>query len=190
MAEMKSALERALERAEQLGKLSPEEMQRKKEEEYIPVGEGLAKRYLEHGYRDLLAEGINKYNGEEKAIITQAVLSTLVQSIELEDSELTERALQGILSLRMNERIENMRQGVENILSGYHQTKQERHEVGRAAIERSVRESLHRMRISGSAVGEVNAETGEAWRRIVGELQSEFGARLSELKKSLTEALD
>ena len=75
MDEMKSAFEKALERAERLGKLSPEEIRKRKEEEYIPVGRALADRYLGHGYVKLLEEEANRYNGEEKDIVRRAALS-------------------------------------------------------------------------------------------------------------------
>ncbi|MBT9149222.1 MAG: hypothetical protein AAGB97_05025 [Dehalococcoidia bacterium] len=185
MGEMKSALERALERAEGLGTLSPEEMRKRKEGEHILIGEGLAKRYLEHGFSGVLPEGISKYNGEEKSVVARAALSVLLQSIGLEDNDLSEKAIRGILDLKGDERIESTCQEIEGVLYEYHQAKQRCHQEKRAAIEKSVRESLHRRRISGSAVGEINTGTGEEWKRIVSELQSRFDGRLSKLKTSL-----
>lgn len=187
MGEMKSALERALEKAEQIGKLSPEEMQEKRRAEYIPIGEGLAKRYLEHGHLFIIEEGINKHTGEERSIVANAALSILVKNIGLGDSSLTDKALRGIVQLRGEERIKNHLEEIETILSAYHQAKQQRYEEERARIEKSVRESLHRMRISGSAVGHVHAEGGEEWKKVVGELQSQFGERLAEIAQSLGE---
>jgi len=189
MGEMKSALERALERAEQLGTLSPEEMRKRKEEEHILIGEGMAKRYLEHGFSGVLAEGMSKYDVEEKSVVARSALSVLLQSIELEDTELSERAIRGILNLRSDERIESICQAIEGVLQEYHQAKQRCHQENRATIEKSVRESLHRLRISGSAVGQINAGTGEEWRKMVAELQSRFGDYLGKLKTTLAETL-
>jgi hypothetical protein len=182
---MKSALERALERAEQLGTLSPEEMRRRNEEEHILIGEGLAKRYLEHGFSGVLADGMSKYRGEERSIIARAALLVLLQGIGLEKNDLSERAIRGILELKSDERIESTCQEIKGVLQEYHQAKQRCHQEKRAAIEKSVRESLHRLRISGSAVGEINAETGKEWKRMVAELQSRFDDRLSDLKTQL-----
>jgi hypothetical protein len=103
----------------------------------------------------------------------------------LEDTDLSERAIRGILDLKSDERIEGTCQKIEGVLQEYHQAKQRCHQENRATIEKSTRELLHRMRISGSAIGEVNAETGKEWKRIVTELQSRFGDRLSNLKKQL-----
>ena len=46
MGEIKSAWEIAVERVEGLGKLSPEELRRQKEEEYALIGQVLADKYL------------------------------------------------------------------------------------------------------------------------------------------------
>jgi hypothetical protein len=189
MGEMKSALERALDRAEQLGTLSPEEMRKKKEEEHILIGEGLAKRYLEHGFSGVLAEGMSKYDGWEKSVIARAAMSVLLHSIGLEDTDLSERAIRSILDLNSDECIESICQEIEGLLQEYHQAKQRCHQENRATIEKSVRESLHRLRISGSAIGEVNTGTGEEWKRMVAELQSRFGDRLSNLKTQLERSL-
>ena len=59
MGEMKSAFEKALERAEKLGKLSPEEMRGRKEAEYAPIGRAIADRYLRHGHNEILEEEAN-----------------------------------------------------------------------------------------------------------------------------------
>jgi hypothetical protein len=188
MSEMKSALERALERAEQMGKLSPQEMQAQKEAEYIPIGNGLSQRYLEHGHFDVLAEGIAKYGGEEGLIVKRAALKALVQSIELENGETTQRSLHAIIRLGIHKGIKETCQKIEGVIGQYRDKKQQRYEEERVTLEKSVRQSLHRMRISGTAVGGVNVQTGEAWRRIVSEIQSEFGTRISDLKRSLSEA--
>lgn len=190
MAEMKSALERALERADQLGTLSPEEMRKRKEEEHILIGEGLAKRYLEHGLSGILAEGINRYDSGERLVLARAALAVLLQSIELDGTELSERAIRGILDLRSDERIESVCQEIAGILQEYHQAKQQSLQEKRASIETSVRESLHRLRISGSAIGEINAGTGEEWKRMVTQLQSRFGDRLGNLKMSLADIFE
>jgi hypothetical protein len=71
------------------------------------------------------------------------------------------------------------------VLQEYHQARQRCQQEKRAVIEKSVRESLHRLRVSGSAIGEINTETGAEWKRMVAELQSRFDDRLSDLKTSL-----
>ncbi len=99
MGEMKSAYEKAMERVEKLGKLSPEEMKERKEAEYTLVGRALAERYLNHGYGELLSEEVGNYNDEEKDMVTRAAVSRLIEAIQLADSESTERATLGISSL-------------------------------------------------------------------------------------------
>ncbi|MCL0060949.1 hypothetical protein M1N88_03660, partial [Dehalococcoidia bacterium] len=123
-------------------------------------------------------------------VVARSALSVLLQSMGLEDTDLSERAIRGILNLKSGERIESICQEIEGVLQEYHQAKQRCHQENRATIEKSVRESLHRLRISGSAVGEINAATGEEWKRMVTELQSRFGDRLGKLKTSLADALE
>ena len=122
--------------------------------------------------------------------MTKAALRTLVQSIGLEKGELASTALQGILGLRSDKQVGDVCRQIEGILGEYDQTKQQRYDEKRTTLEKSVRESLHGMRIAGSAVGEINAEAGEAWESMVGALQSQFDAHLSKLKESLAAALE
>jgi len=46
VGEIKSAWELAMEKAERLGKLSPDERSRQKEEEYRSIGQTLVEKYL------------------------------------------------------------------------------------------------------------------------------------------------
>jgi len=99
MGEMKSAFERAMERAEKMGTLSAEQMRQRRMAELAPVGQAAAQRYLEHGHEPLLREEIEKHSGEEKGIVLGAALATLVEAVSLTDNVFTERALKGILAL-------------------------------------------------------------------------------------------
>ena len=53
------------------------------------------------------------------------------------------------------------------------------------ALARRERELLHQLRISGSAVGEVNVEASEAWKGLSRELYSQFDQRLQQLREQL-----
>lgn len=187
MSEMKSALERALEKAEKLGKLSPEEMRAQKEEEYAPIGRAIADRYLGHGHNAILEEEVNRYGGDEKAIVTRAALSRLKEAIGLESDEVAERAIAGMLTLRGEERIGEIGERIRSLLGEYREAKREEYEQERERIERRERELLHQLRISGSAIGEINLKASGAWARISQELLSRFNERLEELKRELLE---
>jgi len=70
VGEMKSAFEKAMEKAEKLGSLSPEEMRERKEAEYTTLGRAIAERYMGHGHKQLLKEEVGQYSGEEKAVVS------------------------------------------------------------------------------------------------------------------------
>lgn len=186
MSEMKSAFERALERAEKLGKLSPEEMRQQKEEEYTPVGRAVADRYLGHGRNAILEEEVGRYSGDEKAIVIQAALSRLVEAISLESDEKAERAIAGVLVLRGEEKIREIGERITGLLGEYREAKREKYEQEREHIERREREVLHQLRISGSAVGDINLKVGDEWARTSQKLLSQFNARLGDLKHELS----
>ena len=79
MGDIKSAWEIALEKTEKLGKLSPEELREQRRQELAPVGRGLADRYLAGlGLWQLKVE-LDRYKGEEKTLVTEALVSGLVQ---------------------------------------------------------------------------------------------------------------
>lgn len=185
MTEMKSAFEKALEKAEKLGKLSPEEMRERKEEEYAPVGRAIADRYLGHGHNPILKEEVNRYSGDEKGIVIRAALSRLGEAIGLESDEVSEKAIAGMLTLGDEARIGEISERIRSLLGEYREVKIQKYEAQKEHIERRERELLHQLRISGSAVGEINLKASEAWGRISQELFSRFNERLEELKREL-----
>ena len=185
MSEMKSALEKALERAERLGKLSPDEIRERKEEEYTTVGQALADRYLEHGHVKLLKEEANRYSGDKKATVRRAALSRLVEAIDLGDHEASERAMEGVLVLAGEAVAGQMRQQIEGLLAEHEKAGEAKYEEQRGEAERRERELLHQLHISGSAVGEINLEASEMLRALSQELYSQFDQRLQQLKEQL-----
>jgi hypothetical protein len=190
MSEMKSALEKALERAEKLGKLSPEEMRQRKEAEYAPIGRALAERYLGHGQKRVFKEEANRYSGEEKGIVLRAALLRLGEAIDLENDELTEMAMAGMLVLKQNERFGEINERVRSLLREYREAEEQKYEGEKERIEKGEKELLHQLRISGSAVGEINLKANEAWERISQELYSRFNERLVDLKGELLSLLE
>lgn len=189
MDEMKSAFERALERAERLGRPSPEEMRQRKEEEYIPIGKVLAERYLGHGYVGVFREEADRYRGEEKGIVMRAALSRLVEAMELGNHEVTQRAIDGILAFLGRESLGQIGSQVEAIFEEYAQAEAEKYETERAEIERKERELLDRLGISGSAIAEINIDASEAWKGRAQELFSHYDGRLEQLKRQLLEII-
>ena len=183
MDEIKSALEKALEKVDKLGKLSPQEMRESKEKEYIPVGRALADRYLEHGYIKLLEEDTSRYGGEEKEIVRKAALTRLVEAIDLGKYEASERAMEGIAALAGENLVGEMKQQIKDILMEYEGAEEAAYQEQKAEVERREMGLLHQLRISGSAVGTINLEASDAWKELSKKLYSRFDQRLRQLKE-------
>ncbi|MFO8009799.1 MAG: hypothetical protein R6U89_03195 [Dehalococcoidia bacterium] len=190
MEEMKSAMERAMERAERMGKLSSEELQKQREARYAPVGDAIARRFLEHGYTSILAEQLEKVDEEGQTIALNSALTTLAESISLDNRALTERAIQGIMELGRSRNTEQTADEIMNLFGQYSWQKKLWYEENSDQIGRNVRERMGRMGIGGSAVGEININNDETWIKRSTELQEEFDERLEGLKKSLIQSLE
>lgn len=193
MGEMKSAFEKALEKAEKLGKLSPEEMRERNEAEYAPIGRALAERYLGHGHRRILKEEVRRYSGDEKGIVGRAALSRLAEAIDLASDEFfekTEKALAGMLALKGKGQIGEINERIMSLLREFREAQQQKYEREEERVEKGERELLHQLRISGSAVGAINLKASEAWGTISQELHSQFNERLEALKQELLNLLE
>lgn len=189
MEEMKSALERALERADRMGKLSPEEMQRQNEARYIPAGEAIVQRFFEHGHISILAEQLDKLENEGKAIAARSALSTLIESIDLDNRDMTERALEGINGLERSDHIGRISEDMVDLFGQYAWQNKLWYEENAEDAGKEVKERMASAGISGNAVAGINIDNDEEWSRKSDELRSEFNSRLNELKKALGQAL-
>ena len=183
MGEIKNRWEIISEKLKEIPPMSPEELRERKEAEYTPIGRTLAEKYLRHGYGKLLKEEVNKY--QEKDVVIKAALSRLVEAIELTNREITEKAVEGLLTIKGDERVREINEKIRTLCGEHQQAKQQRYEREKEGIQRWGRELLHQLRISGDAVGEINAEASEAWREVSNELYLQFEERLSQLKQEL-----
>jgi hypothetical protein len=108
--ELKSAFDIAMERAEKLGKASPEEIRKR---DLIPQGEKLAARYLK-GQCDLIVE-LSKYDDEARGYVAESVKKVLLRNLDVPKNDVVKRtnrrAMEGIKSLKDD------KGGVENVYS-------------------------------------------------------------------------
>lgn len=187
MGEMKSAFEKAMEKAEKLGGLSPEEMRERKEAECTTLGRAIAERYLGHGHKQLLEEEIGRYSGGEKGIVMGAALSRLVEAIDLKSDDIVVmgRALEGLVILKGKGQVLETVGRIQALLHEFREVIHQKYEIEKESIEKDGRELLHRLRIAGSAVGSINLKSSEAWEVISVELESQFSQRLEALKREL-----
>lgn len=185
MGEMKSAFEKAMEKAEKLGSLSPEEMRERKEAECTTLGRAIAARYMGHGHKQLLKEEVGRYSGDERGIVMGAALSRLVEAVDLESGDLIERALEGLVALKGKGEVMEVTENIKGLLQEFRDVQQLKYEIEKEGIEKDERELLHRLRIAGTAVGAINLKSSEAWALLSTELESQFSQRMEALKREL-----
>lgn len=181
MGEIKSAWEIAMEKVEKLGKFSPEELRKKNEEKFAQIGQVLVDKYL--GGLDLwqLEVELDKYSGEERVLLKEAVASKLAQAVELGNYERLSRVINGISYLKKGESIREIDDEIKELFQEYKQIEQE----GSEEIEKSAREILHQLRISGSAIGAVNPKTVGEGQQELDRLTQPYRERLEPLKQKL-----
>ncbi len=119
MAEIKSTLELALEKAERYGRATPEEMRREK---YQEKGRQLGVNFLA-GEGDLVVE-ISNLPDEAQAAVRLAVKEVLLRNITLpKDGQLEDRltrALEGLLLVASNQKaMARLKTEVEQIIQNY-----------------------------------------------------------------------
>jgi len=178
---IKSAREIAMEKVAKLPNLTPEEIREQKEREYIPRGEVIARKYLAKALRetDLKLE-LDKYQGEEAQIVRQAFLSTLGQSIGLEEADQGQRALEGMRALGMDVDYERAKEEFTEISRAFNHAQEKAFE----RLEEAQKEMLRRSGISGSAV-RPDVTGNKDVQNELQQMRQPYESRLHELKERL-----
>ena len=181
MGEIKSAWEIAMEKAEKLGKLPPEELRRQKQEKYASIGQVLVDKYL--GGLDLwqLEVEMDKYSGGERDLVREMVASKLAQSIDLGSHERLGRIIEGISHFKWGGKVREIGEEIEQLFQEYEQVEQKEKEE----MEKSARGILHQLRISGSAIGSVNPKAIGEWQQELDRLAQPYRERLELLRQRL-----
>ena len=182
MGELKSAWEIAQEKANRLGKLSTEEREEQAIQRLRKIGQALAQKLLDSSQKlDITAE-LNKHEEKERAIIRRAVIEHLVEAIEF-------IAPQGINSVKniievissLGPELQPKAEEMGNLVQEYEEAEQKI----RQELESDYRETMHQLRISGTAVGAINIEVDHKWQAARQELVEAFTPRLNDLKRAL-----
>jgi len=182
MGEIRSAWEIAQAKAARLGKLSAEEQRQQREKEFAQIGTAIAQRHLSHWNPQNVQTELSQYSSEEKPIITQAVIGELAQTIDLGSQDMSDRTAKGILLLKPE--AEGTIQQIRELRQEYEQAVRKI----RQETEARVKEMLHQLRISGSAISGINVEADPGWQRSIQELTQPLQERLEALKSELCQA--
>ena len=194
MGEMKSAYDRAMERAGKLGKLSPDEMKKQEEERLLKIGRAMADKYLTHGSTQVLKGDIEKLKAEEKATIAKGARLGLAGSLSFDKGatmESIDRVAGGLTALAADRKgsIDESIGGIKKLLEEMEAELDTTYSKEYSHLESERRVLLQGLGISGSAVGGVNAEGSTAWQLIEEALRGQYNTKLEPLKKKLAQAV-
>jgi hypothetical protein len=182
MSELKSAWEIAQERANRLGKLSAEEKEQQERQGYRQIGQALAQKWLDSSQQlDITAE-LSKHEEKEIDLIKQAVIENLVEAIKFTTTQgmnNVKRVIETISSLRPE--LQPTTEEIGQLVQEYEGTEQKI----RQELESNYKETLHQLRISGTAVDAINIEADPKWQVARQELVEAFTPRLNALKQAL-----
>jgi hypothetical protein len=182
MGELKSAREIAQERANRLGKLSAEEKEQQERQKYCQIGQVLAQKWLDSSQQlDMTAE-LNEHEEKERAIIKQAVIEHFVEDIKFTTTQginSVKKVIEAISSL--GPELQPKAEEISQLVQEYEEAEQKI----RQELESNYRETLHQLRISGTAVDVINIEANHQWQLARQELIESFTPRLNDLKLAL-----
>jgi hypothetical protein len=182
MGELKSAWEIAQEKANRLGKLSAEEKEQQARQRYRQIGQVLAQKWLGSSQQLDMAAELNKHEEKEREIIKQALIEHLVEAIEFTTTQginSMKKVIAAISSLgpELQPKAEEIGQLVQEYEDAEQKIRQE--------LESDYRETLHQLRISGTAIDAINIEADQKWQPARQELVEAFTPRLNDLKRAL-----
>ncbi len=180
MGEIKSAWEIAQDKADKLGSLSPEEKRKQQEEKYDQIGRALADKYLEKENTNYLLTETQKYKGQDRQMVTHAVIERLVERIDIKYSQIVKKINEGIQALS-DVRATSIVNQIDELLNEYQQAEVE----ATQKIERAGKEILHGMRIAGTAIGKINIQANADWKQSLEQLSRPYRERLNNLKLAL-----
>lgn len=192
MSEMKSALERAMERAERLGAASDEDRKRWK---YVPEGEKLAGLWLKDE-GDLFGE-VEKYDEGARPVVIEGAQGILVNSIDLPRNErlkkVTRKAMEAIKEFKRDKvAVENVYTKLRRVFSHFEQEGEQQKRQAYDAVKRDVEAKMQQamQQQHGTAAPmkidvESQPQFQQEWRRTLTQLESQYLTLLEEYKQEI-----
>ncbi|MDD5451094.1 MAG: hypothetical protein PHT49_04295 [Desulfovibrionales bacterium] len=190
MAEIKSALEKAMERAEKIGRATEEEL---KENLYLDEGRRLAARYL-RGEDMEFTKALEQKPAEARPYILKGMVETLLRNIVLpRDEDIEEgvkRAMQGMLTLKKNNsqarrimaQIEEAFRQYKQTISDVRKQLRARFEMKMGNVQKQLEEQAHmKVKIDPEQLPQFQEE----WLKISAEINAQFDAFLEQQKELL-----
>jgi len=182
MGEIKSAWEIAQEKANRLGKLSAEEKEQQERQRYRQIGQALAQKWLDSSRQSNITRELSKYEEKEREVIKQALIEHLAEVIEFTNTQGVDSTKKVIEALSgLGPELQTTAEEISQLLQEHEGAEQKI----RQELESSYRETLHKLRISGTAVDAINVEADPRWQPAHKGLVESFTPRLNKLKRAL-----
>jgi len=184
MAEIKSTLEKVLERAAAMGHASKEELA---SEEKNKQGMRLAAEYLQGKTADLSG---SQELLEKEVLVRKGLVEVLLRNIILprdEDQQGTEKAMQGLIELGKNSGelvtiFNEMKQILEHYLQHKQEIRQQVEEAFRQQMEQAMAQQTGQAGLGMKIDPSLHPKFQEEWSRITGEIDGQYGQALNQHK--------
>lgn len=193
MGEMKSAWQIAMEKADKLGKVSPDELNSIK---YIPEGNRIASQFLQDEKTDLLSE-LAKFPADDAArFIKNGIDEILVRNITLprndEDIRKTNRAMAGLRMIKENKKQLESILGLVNTLvnqyqSALQQTYAEFKKKAEVTIQQASRTARPQRGDQMPLEQKLQLQLQEEWREVHSQLDAQYDKALDEHRRKIRE---
>jgi hypothetical protein len=193
MGDMKSSWQIAMEKAEKLGKVSPEELNSIK---YVPEGNRIASQYLQDAKSDLMAEMAKFPAADVAKYVKNGIDEILLRNISLphneEDMRRTNRAMAGLRLIKENKKqLESVLGLINNLVNQYQLALKQTYEEFKKKAEMTVQQASRGARPQrGDQMPleqRLQLQIQEEWRQIHGELDAQYGKALDEHKQNIRE---
>jgi hypothetical protein len=195
MGEMKSAWQIAMEKADKLGKVSPDELNSIK---YVPQGNKIASQFLIDDKTDLSAE-LSKFEAEDAVkFVKKGLEEIFLINIGLprndEEARRTTRSMTGLRLIKENKKqLESIFGLINNLLNQYkvalQQTYAEFKKNAEGAIQQASRTMQPQRGEQMTMEQKLQMQLQEEWRQIHSELDSQYEKALQEHKQKIRELI-
>jgi hypothetical protein len=193
MGEMKSSWEIAMEKAEKLGKVSPDEINSIK---YVPEGNRIASQYLQDEKSDLMAEMAKFPSVDAAKYVKNGIDEILLRNISLphneEDMRRSNRAMAGLRLIKENKKqLESVLGLINTLVNQYQlalkQTYEEYKKKAEMTIQQASRGARPQRGDQMTMEQRLQLQIQEEWRQIHSELDAQYGKALDEHKQKIKE---
>ncbi len=190
---MKSAWQIAMEKADKLGKVSPDELNSIK---YVPEGNRMASQFLQDENGDLLSELAKFPTGDAAKFVKKGIDEILIRNITLphndEDTRKTKRAMAGLRIIKDNKKqLESVLGLINTLVNQYQLALQQTYAEFKKKAEVTIQQSSRTMRPQrGDQMPieqKLQLQLQEEWREVHSELDVQYDKALNEHRQKISE---